>query len=171
MDMKTRLESSLFLRVASVLTLLFAVGHTLGGKDSWSPVGETDVLRAMRSFRFDAGGAERTYLDFYLGFGYTLGVFLVLQAVLLWQLASIAKTDPLRIRPMIASLLVALIAAASLSWIFILPVPAISFAVIAVCLGLALLSSRRGFTRSTVTAAPDHHGRPVDRSTGSPRQQ
>jgi hypothetical protein len=162
MDMKVRLESPLFLRVASVLTLLFAVGHTLGGKDSWSPVGETDVLRAMRSFRFDAGGADRTYLDFYLGFGYTLGIFLLLQAVLLWQLASIAKTDPLRVRPMTASLLVALVAAASLSWIYILPTPAISFAFIAVCLGLALLTSRRGFARPAVTAARTAMGRPDD---------
>jgi hypothetical protein len=157
MDMKTRLESPLFLRIASVLTLLFAVGHTLGGKDSWSPVGETEVLRAMRSFRFDAGGADRTYLDFYLGFGFTLGVFLLLQAVLLWQLASIAKTDPLRVRPMIASVLVALIASAFLSWIFIFPVPAVSFAVIAACVGLALLASRRGLMRSTVTTSRVRH--------------
>lgn len=142
--MKTRLELPIFLRAASILTLLFAVGHLLGGKDSWSPVGETDVLRAMRSFRFAAGGADRTYLDFYLGFGFILGVYLLLQAVVLWQLASIAKTDPLRVRPMIVSVLVALIASAFLSWIFIFPVPAIFFAVIAACLGLALLTSRRG---------------------------
>jgi hypothetical protein len=153
--MNARLGPPLFLRAASVLTLLFAAGHLLGGKDSWSPVGETDVLRAMRSFHFDAGGADRTYLDFYLGFGFTLGVYLLLQTVLLWQLASIAKTDPLRARPMIASILVALIASAALSWMFILPVPAISFAVIAACLALALLLSRRGPTRSTITTTPN----------------
>jgi hypothetical protein len=155
--MKTHLRPPLFLRAASVLTLLFAAGHLLGGKDSWSPIGETDVLRAMRSFHFDAGGADRTYLDFYLGFGFTLGVYLLLQTVLLWQLASIAKTDPLRARPMIVSILAALIASAFLSWIFIFPVPAISFAVIAACLALALLVSRRGPTRSIITTTQDRH--------------
>jgi hypothetical protein len=157
MDMKTRLGPPLFLRAASVLTLLFAAGHLLGGKDSWSPVGETDVLRAIRSFRFDAGGADRTYMDFYLGFGFTLGVYLLLQTVLLWQLASIATRDSVQARPMIASILVALIASAVLSWMFILPVPAISFAVIAACLALALLMSRHGSMRSTITATPNHH--------------
>ena len=70
------------LRIASVISLLFAAGHTLGGSDAWSPLGETEVLKSMRSFRFDVFGVSRTYLDFYLGFGFTLSVYLLLQAIL-----------------------------------------------------------------------------------------
>jgi hypothetical protein len=83
------------LRITSIITLLFAAGHSLGGLESWSPVGENEVLKAMQSFRFDAEGVSRTYLDFYLGFGFILSVYLFLQAVLLWQLAALAKTEAL----------------------------------------------------------------------------
>jgi hypothetical protein len=131
------MKPALLLRIASIITLLFAVGHTVGGTQSWSPAGETDVLRAMRSYHFDAGGVSRSYLDFYLGLGFTVTVYLLLQTVLLWQLATIAKVDPVRIRPLIVSFFVASVVSAFLSWKFILAVPAIFCVVIAACLALA----------------------------------
>ena len=63
------MSSTLLLRVASLLAALFAVGHTAGGRGSWSPIGESEGLKAMRTFRFDVAGVGRTYLDFYRGFG------------------------------------------------------------------------------------------------------
>ena len=131
------MKPSLLLRIASVITLILALGHTSGGLGLWSPAGETDALRAMRSFRFDAMGASRTYLDFYLGFGFIIGVYLFIQAVALWQLASIAKTDALRVRPLIGSFLLASAASAALAWKFIFVLPVVSFIAVAVCLGLA----------------------------------
>jgi hypothetical protein len=131
------------LRITSIITLLFAAGHSLGGLESWSPVGENEVLKAMQSFRFDAEGVSRTYLDFYLGFGFILSVYLFLQAVLLWQLAALAKTEALRIRPLITAFFVASVVSAGLSWRFIFALPAISFAVIAAGLALALFAASR----------------------------
>ena len=135
------MKPALLLRITSVITLLFAVGHSLGGMQSWSPPGETDVLRAMRSYHFDADGVSRSYLDLYLGLGFSITVYLLLQAVLLWQLATIAKVDPIRIRPMIVSLFIASVACAFLSWKFILAVPAIFCVVIAICLALAFYAA------------------------------
>ena len=129
-----------FLRAASVLSFLFAAGHTLGGKESWSPPGETDVLAAMRSFRFDAEGVNRTYLEFYLGFGYTISIYLLLQAVVLWQLAAVAKAAPRLARPMIAAVLVASLASAVVSWKFIFAVPALFSVLVAACLAAALVA-------------------------------
>jgi len=133
----------LLLRIASIISLLFAVIHTMVGANAWSPVGETDVLRAMRAYHFNAGGVSRSYLDFYLGLGFSVGVFLLLQAVLLWQLATLAKTDFLRVRPMIVSFFVASIACGFLSWKFIFAAPAIFSAVIAVLLAIAFYASAR----------------------------
>jgi hypothetical protein len=130
------------LRIASVLSLLFAAGHTLGGRDSWSPVGESEVLKAMRTFRFEFSGVSRTYLDFYLGFGFTLSVYMLLQAVLLWQLAAMARTEPRRVRSMIASFALASLACGLLSWRFIFPVPVVFSAVLTVCLALAFFAAR-----------------------------
>jgi hypothetical protein len=87
-------------------------------------------------------GVSRTYLDFYLGFGFTISVFLVLQAVLLWQLAGIAKIDPLQAKGMVASLALAALGCGILSWRFILPVPAVFSALLVLCLGLAFLVAR-----------------------------
>jgi hypothetical protein len=95
----------------------------------------------MRSYRFDAGGVSRTYLDFYLGLGFTVSVFLLLQAVLLWQLAAIAQVDSVRIRPLIVSFFVASMGCAFLSWKFIFPVPAIFSVVIAACLGVTFYAT------------------------------
>jgi len=131
----------LLLRIASVLTLLLAAGHSSGGLSFWSPAGDTEVLRAMRSFHFDAGGASRSYLDFFLGFGFTISVYLFMQAVALWQLASIAKSDAFRIRPLVGSFLLANLASAVLAWKFIFVVPVVSFSAVAVCLGLAFYAA------------------------------
>jgi hypothetical protein len=145
------MKTPLLLRIASIVMFLFAAGHSLGGKDSWSPAGETDVLRAMRSVSFHVAGVSRTYLDFYTGFGWTLSIFLLLQAVLLWQIAAMATADPRRVRPMIVSFLVATIAAAVVSWRLILPVPVIFFAIIAVCLAAALWAQSRFSPPSLIT--------------------
>jgi hypothetical protein len=138
------MKAATLLRIASIISLLFAVLHTLGGANSWSPVGENDVLRAMRSYHFDAGGVSRSYLDFYLGLGFTVGVYLLLQAVLLWQLAAIAKVDSIRIRPVIVSFFVASLACGFLSWKFIFAVPAIFSVVIAAFLGFTFYATGKG---------------------------
>ena len=106
-------------------------------------MGETDVLRAMRSVSFQIGGVTRTYLDFYTGFGWTLSIFLLLQAVLLWQMATIAKSDPLRVRPLIATFFLATIASAVVSWMLILAIPVTFSAIIAGCLALAYFTASR----------------------------
>jgi hypothetical protein len=135
------MKPSLLLRIASIMTLLFAAGHTAGGLSSWSPAGETDVLRAMRSFHFDAAGVSRTYLDFYLGFGLIIGIYLLTQAVVLWQMASIAKADAFRVRPLIGTFLLASAVSAILSWRFIFLVPVVSLTAVAACLGLAFYAA------------------------------
>ena len=137
------MNSTLFLRIASVIALLFAAGHVRGGTRSWSPLGETEVLHAMRTVPFEAFGTTRTYLDFYLGFGHTISIFLLLQAVLLFQLGQVAKTDPLRARPMIASFLLGAVASAFVAWKFIFFIPTVFSLVLAAALGAALLLSRR----------------------------
>jgi len=132
---------SVFLRSASVITLLFAAGHAMGAVDSWSPSGETAVLGAMRSFHFDVMGTTRTYLDFYLGFGLYITVLLLLQAILLWQLAAVAKKDPAIARPLIAAFLAAGVVGTFVIWRFIFIVPAAFSLACAACLVAALVAS------------------------------
>jgi hypothetical protein len=130
------------LRITAVITLLLAVGHTLGGIHSWSPGGETEVLKAMRTVHFDAEGASRTYLDFYRGFGFVLSTYMFLQGVLLWQLASLVEVNAKQVRPMIAAIFLASAAAAILAWEFIFPLPVAFFSLIAGLLAASYFASR-----------------------------
>jgi hypothetical protein len=136
------MKPSMLLRIASIASLLFAAGHTLGGLQSWSPPGDTDVLQAMRSFRFDAEGVSRTYWDFYIGFGLIISVFLLAQAGVLWQLATVSKKDPVQVRPILSMLFIAVLANAVLSWKFFFAVPVVLAIAIASSLGLALAVAR-----------------------------
>ena len=84
-----------------------------------------------------AAGASRSYHDFYVGFGYSLSVFMVLEAVILWLLAGMAVAHPDLVRPFIAALFVASIVGAAIAWRFIFPIPAAISLILTVLLGAA----------------------------------
>jgi len=134
--------TTLLLRIASVISLLFTVGHTMGGLRKWSPMGDNAVLKAMTDVRFDTMGANRSYLDFFMGFGWSISVFMLMQTILLWQLSSLARTNSGRLRPMIAVIALATVASGVIAWRFIFPVPAMFSGVLALALALAYFTAR-----------------------------
>ena len=79
----------------------------------------------MTAVRFDTMGANRSYLDFFMGFGWAITVAMVMQTVLLWQMASLARTDPAGVRPMIAVISLATVASGIIAWRFLFPIPAL----------------------------------------------
>ncbi|MEP6884374.1 MAG: hypothetical protein ABJC66_06470 [Gammaproteobacteria bacterium] len=91
----------------------------------WAPVhgpNEQAVVDAMRNVRFSAMGSVRSYWDFYQGFGIALSGLLAVQAVLLWQLANVAR-DGGRYRAMLATHLAGFLFNAVVigAYIFVLP--------------------------------------------------
>ena len=147
-----------FLRVAAVLTLLWFAGHSAGVP--WTPYTDPEaktVLEAMKNHSFEAEGFKGTYWDLYFGFGVTISVLLLLQAVVLWQVASLAKRDPTRVRPIVASFLVAYILTGALVWIYFFAVPAVMVAAIALCLVLSLVLASR--TKAAQRGASVEHAR------------
>jgi len=136
------MSSTLWLRISSIVALLLAAGHTLGGRKQWSPMGDNAVLQAMKDTRFDTMGVSRTYLDFYVGFGYSLSVAQTLLAVLLWQLASMARTNARGVRPMILVIGLACLGNALIAWNFIFPLPALFSLATAIPLAVAFAVAR-----------------------------
>jgi hypothetical protein len=128
------MTTAVLLRISAVISLLFTIGHSLGGTKRWSPMGENDVLKAMETVRFDTMGVNRSYLDFFMGFGWSLSVAMLLQSVLLWQLASLARSNAAQVRPMIAAFALATLAGGAIAWIFIFPVPALFSAALLIVL-------------------------------------
>jgi hypothetical protein len=94
----------------------------------------------MKTFRFDVSGVNRSYFEFYRGFGFILAVYMVLQAVLLWQLGGLARTNRGLARPLVLSLFVASIPIGILTWAFLFPTPVYFDAVLTACLGWAAIA-------------------------------
>jgi hypothetical protein len=134
------MKPSIWLRVAAILTLIHAVLHTVGGMFG-SPRNtlQAAARSVVQSLHFDAFGSNRSYWDFYFGFGLATSVTLFLLTALLWQLASLVKTDPSKARPFLAMLFITFIALAVISWIYFFAPPFVFEIVIAVCIGAAFV--------------------------------
>jgi hypothetical protein len=135
----------ILLRIASLLSLVFCAGHTYGALVTSSRDPEqAAVFMAMQAFPFEIMGARRTHWEFYRGFSLLFSVTLLLLAVLLWQLARLAKRDPVAARPFVASLFLAYLGFTILCGVYFFIAPAAFSAAVAVCLALALTSATTG---------------------------
>jgi len=149
------MSTTIWLRVSAVISLLFTVGHFMGGMQNWSPMAANPVLESMRAVRFNVMGVDRSYFDFYMGFGHTATVNLLLQSVLLWMLGNVARTHVSLVRPMIAAFIVAAALTGVIAWRYILPVPAFFSLALCVTLIVALIAARH----SPSASAPALGGR------------
>jgi hypothetical protein len=137
------MKSVNYLRTASLLTLLHAVLHTIGGVfGKPDPGPQQAAVAAMKANQFPLMGATRSYWSFYMGMGLAVTIFLTIVAIVLWQLSSLAKTDACRLRPICMSFLLAFVLLAVNSSVYFFPAPAIVELLIAICLAMAIFASR-----------------------------
>ena len=137
------MKPALFLRIAAVLTFIHAVLHTIGGV--FGKVGRgaaATAVEAMKTNQFLLMGHMRSFWDFYRGLGLGATISLTAEAILFWQLASLAKTDAQRLRPIMATFLVAYTALAVNSYTYFFLGPVIAEIFIAACLGLAIVTAK-----------------------------
>ena len=137
------MKTVILLRIASMLSAIFCAGQSYASLAQLRDPREAAVFMAMQSYKLKLLWAVRTHWDFYRGFSLLFGITLLLLAVLLWQLSIVAKADPLAIRPMVATLLVASLAFTIVSGIYFFFAPAAISAAIAVCLALAFTSAKK----------------------------
>jgi len=137
------MKSSILLRIASALTLFFCAAHTYKALDpsSRGPE-EAAVFMAMQAYPFNIMGFRRTHWEFYRGFSLLFSVSLLLLAVLLWQIGGIAKSDPARARPLIASLFFGYLAFAVLCGMYFFTAPVAVSGAATICIALAFAASR-----------------------------
>ena len=137
------MKPTLFLRIAAALTFIHALLHTIGGVFGKPEPGPATVaVQAMKMNQFLMMGNMRSFWDFYRGLGLAVTIFVTAEAVLFWQLASLAKTDARRLRPILATFLVAYAALAVNSYTYIFLGPVIFEIFIAACLGLAIVTAK-----------------------------
>ena len=138
------MKASLFYRIASVLLLLFAAGHTLGFQQSDPAWGVDTLLSSMRSIHFDVQGTSRTYWDLFVAAGFSVGVLYLFAAVLAWQLGGLPSETLATMRITVWVFALCFAAIAVLSWRYLFVVPLVFSIVITVCLtAAAWLSAKR----------------------------
>ena len=132
----------IFLRIASVLTLIHAALHTIGGVFGSTPPGPATVaLAAMKANEFQMMGHLRTFWDFYHGMALGVTISLTAEGIVMWQLASLAKTDARRLRPVLATFMVSYLVFAVNSNAYFFIGPVIEEILIAICMGAAIVTA------------------------------
>jgi len=136
-------KASVLYRISSVLLLLFAVGHTLGFRQSDPAWGVDALLGSMRSIHFDVQGFSRTYWDLFLAAGFSVGVFYLFAAVLAWQLGRLPAEALAVMRVTVWALALSFAAITVVSWRYLFILPIAFSIVITVCLTAAAWLSGR----------------------------
>jgi hypothetical protein len=117
------MKASLFYRIAAVLLLLFAAGHTFGFRQNNPEWGADAVLGLMRSIHFNAQGFNRTYWDFFSAFGLFFSVFLLFAAILSWLLGGLPAETRARVLSIAWALAFCFVAITALSWRYAFTTP------------------------------------------------
>jgi hypothetical protein len=141
---EARMKASVFYRIAAVLLLLFAVGHTLGFRQSDPQWGVDALLGSMRSTHFDVQGFNRTYWDLFQAAGFSVGVFYLFAAILAWQFGGLPAATLALMRGTVWAFALCFAAITVLSWRFLFIVPIAFSILITLCLtAAAWLSAKR----------------------------
>jgi hypothetical protein len=87
------MKSAVYFRIAAILFLLFAAGHTFGFLTFRPPTAEgQQVWAAMNRVKFSVGKETFSYGEFYVGFGLAITSADLFAAWLTWTLGSLSRT-------------------------------------------------------------------------------
>jgi hypothetical protein len=131
------MKASLLFRIASVLLILFAIGHTLGFRRVDPRWGVDSLINQLRSTRFNVQGFSRTYWDFFTGFGLFVTILLLFAAIVSWQIGGLPRESLSALSLTTWSLAACFVIVTFLSYQHFFIVPVIFSGAIAVCLILA----------------------------------
>jgi len=141
------MKASTFYRIAAVLLLLFAVSHTLGFRQSDPTWGIDALLGSMRSIHFDVLGFNRSYWDFFVAAGLSVGVFYLFAAILAWQLGGLPATTLALMRGTTWAFAVSFAAITVVSWRYLFLIPIAFSIAITACLTAAAWMSTKPIPR------------------------
>lgn len=137
------MNTAIILRGAAFLAALQGIAHGALFITARPRHGDAEVavVAAMKANRFFAGGLG--YWDYYFGYGLIAAAVCIVEAVLCWQIATVAETQPLLVRPMLILLAVANVGhALLLARYFKFPLPIAFDLAIATVLIVAVVMAR-----------------------------
>ena len=138
------MKPTLLYRIAAVLYVLLAAAHTIGFQRFVPPTAEGVAVRdAMFNTHFALHGGTFTYGGFYIGFGLSVGIYMLFAAFLAWHLGSLAKRDPSAIGALGVVFCAMQVAQLMICLAYFFTAPIVFESVIALVLALAAWGVRR----------------------------
>ena len=131
------MKASLLYRISSILLLLFAAGHTLGFRQIDPKWGVDSLVQSMKTIHFNVNGSDRTYWDFFVGFGLFVTVLMVLASVVAWQFGGLPSGTLAAMRVSAWGFVVCFAVVAYLSWRYFFIIPIVFSMAIFLCLAAA----------------------------------
>jgi len=119
------MKPSLLYRISSGLLALFALGHTIGFRRVDPQWNADSVVNGMRTVNFHVLGFDRSYWDFFSGFGFFASVFLFFSAILAWQFGSMSREALVAIPVVRWSFAACFVLIAVLTWRYFFIPPAV----------------------------------------------
>ncbi len=132
------MKAVILYRIAAVVFVFFAAGHTVGFLRLVPPSPEARaVLDGMNNVHFQLRGETFSYGGFYRGFGLSITVTLLFSAFLSWHLGTLAGSHPQAIGWLGWVFAMVQVVSIVISWKYFATVPTIFAAAVAICLGWA----------------------------------
>ena len=132
------MNATLLYRIAAVLFVLFAAGHTIGFLKFTPPTPEgVAVYDSMKSVQFNLDGRSYSYGRFYLGFGLYISVYMLFSALLAWHLGNMAMLNPGAFGIIGWAFCAVQVLGFALSCVYFAPITAVLSGAVAICLGIA----------------------------------
>ena len=131
------MKASWLYRISSILLVLFAIGHTVGFLQVDPKWGVDTLVQSMKSIHFNISGSERTYWDFFVGFGLFVTVLMLLASLIAWQFGSLPPETLAAMRFSAWGFAACFAAVAYLSWRYFFIIPLVFSIAIFVCLSAA----------------------------------
>jgi hypothetical protein len=127
---------SLLYRIAAVLLVLYAAGHTMGFRRVDPRWGVESFVNGLRTTMFDVQGARRTYWGFYVGFGLFCTVQLLFAALMAWQLGALPQATLALMRMATWGFALSFLAVTIVTWRYFFVAPIVFSVIITLCLVL-----------------------------------
>jgi len=86
------MNPKVLLRIAAILMLLHAIGHTIGAS-TWKKTPNVEkraVIESMSAHKFPFMGVERSMAEYYDGYGFACTLALLLITAVLWITSNVA---------------------------------------------------------------------------------
>ena len=137
------MNASRFYRIAAVLLLLFAAAHTLGFQQTDPTWGVDGLVGSMRAIHFEVQGFHRSYWDFFLAAGFSVGVLYLFAAALAWQLGGLPADTLAAMRITVWAFASCFAVLTVVSWFYLFALAVVFCVAITACLSAgAWLSGR-----------------------------